>query len=134
MLFRIFRQYLEVLKGSSVFTYFPLPCFFSVLHLIFDRMTMIIFVDPSGNFLFSLKDSSSSKFNETSDSGGTSAVLTETGLSFGGDELTITWNGPPEVKNVLGNVFAITDLDSMVGVDEFTADDFEVLQPKGSRF
>ena len=61
-------------------------------------------------------------------------MLTETGLSFAGDELAITWNGPPEVKNVLGNVFAITDLDSMVGVDEFTADDFEVLQPTGSRF
>lgn len=61
-------------------------------------------------------------------------MLTKTGLSFGGDELAITWNGPPEVKNVLGNVFAITDLDSMVGVEEFIADDFEVLQPKGSRF
>ena len=55
-------------------------------------------------------------------------------MSFGGEELAIAWSGQPEVKNILGNVFGVKDLDFMVGEEEFTADDFEVLQPKGSRF
>jgi hypothetical protein len=93
-------------------------------------MIRFSFLEPNGNFLFSLRGSSSSKFNEAS--GSASAVLTESGMSFGGDELAITWSGEPAVKNVPGDVFGITDLNRMAGVEQFTADDFEVLQPKGS--
>ena len=84
--------------------------------------------------MFSLKGSSSTNFSEAATGGGTSAVLTKSGMSFGEEELAITWSGQPEVKNILGNVFGIKDLDFMLGKEEFTADDFEVLQPKGSRF
>ena len=86
------------------------------------------------NFLFSLKQSSSIKFEESSVSVGNNFVLSESGMSFGGDELSITWTGDPEVKNIPGGVFGIPDLDSMIGTQQFTADDFEVLQPKGGCF
>ncbi|XP_028403045.1 uncharacterized protein LOC114525810 [Dendronephthya gigantea] len=79
------------------------------------------------SFLFSLKESSSSIFNQTSSNGG--VVLTDEGMTFANDELSITWVGEPIVKNVLGRVFRVDHLDSMAGVGQFTADDFEVLQP-----
>ena len=93
--------------------------------------TILSFLGPNGNFLFSLKESSSSKFNEASGYGDASAVLTESGMTFGTDELAITWSGEPAVINTAGNVFGITDVNSMAGEEQFTADDFEVLQPKG---
>ena len=99
----------------------------------FGLTTAISFLEPNANFLFSLKESSSSQFKEAFGFGASSVVLTESEMTFGNDELAINWNAEPAVKNLRGNMFGITDLDTMAGEDEFTASDFEVLQPRGSR-
>lgn len=80
--------------------------------------------------MFSFKESSSLIFNQTSSSG--SVVLTDEGMSFAADELSISWTRELVVKNVLGSVFGVDHLDSMAGIGQFTPDDFEVLQPQGS--
>ena len=96
----------------------------------FDLTTALTILEPNGNFLFSLKESSSSKFNEAFGFQAGGVVLTENAMTFGNDELAINWSGEPEVENRPGSMFGISN--ALLGEEQFTANDFEVLQPRGS--